>query len=90
MIRKVSKKQAKRLTEYTVLRTKFLVEKNMTCERCGKVDPEIQLHHRRGRIGNNLLDVSTFMAVCYECHRWIELHPEESKLAGFSLSRLAV
>jgi hypothetical protein len=42
----------------------------------------------KGRIGNLLTDTSHFLAVCRQCHSWIEEHPTEAKELGFSKSRL--
>lgn len=48
-----------------------------------------EVHHRAGRTGALLTDVSKFLGVCMPCHRWIELHPKEAKEHGYSLSRLS-
>ena len=45
------------------------------------------MHHKRGR-NKYYLDVNTFLAVCDECHKYIENHPEEAYQKGFSESRL--
>lgn len=45
------------------------------------------IHHKAGR-GEYMLDQSTYMAVCRNCHQWIELHPIEAKQKGFSVERL--
>jgi hypothetical protein len=47
-----------------------------------------QVHHSAGRIGANLLDQSKWLAVCHNCHEWIERHPKEAKERGLSLNRL--
>ena len=47
-----------------------------------------QIHHRKGRIGSLLTNINYFMAVCAECHKWIEEHPLEAKEKGYSLNRL--
>ena len=57
------------------------------CERgCGLGSSCI--HHKKGRIGALLTDPEYFMAVCIDCHKWIEEHPLESKAKGYSVSRL--
>jgi hypothetical protein len=48
-----------------------------------------QVHHSKGRIGDNLLDETTFVPVCHNCHRWIEENPIKAKEYGFSKSRLS-
>ena len=46
------------------------------------------VHHKRGRVGELLLDTKYFMAVCLPCHQKIELNPSWSKKMGYSESRL--
>lgn len=74
---KVYKKESKK---YITLHPKCEVKG------CNKVSECI--HHRAGRIGDNLTDSKNFMAVCLDCHRWIEEHPKEAKGLGYSVSRL--
>jgi len=38
--------------------------------------------------GENHNKISTWLAVCRNCHRWIEENPVEAKELGFSRSRL--
>ena len=47
-----------------------------------------QCHHKAGRIGSLYTDYSKFLAVCHNCHNWIEIHVIEAKELGFSLNRL--
>jgi hypothetical protein len=42
----------------------------------------------KGRIGNLLTDPKYFLAVCRQCHNWIEEHPKEAKELGYSVSRI--
>ncbi len=55
----------------------------------GCTDATDDPHHKRGR-GKYLLDVSTWLPVCRNCHVYIENHPEEAKERGWSQSRLAI
>ena len=90
-MRKLSKKRANQNAKYLRMNKKFL-ENNRIC--AAKVDGctgmATATHHKRGRIGDLLTDESNFLAVCNNCHRWIELNPVEAKMRGFSKSRLAV
>lgn len=90
-MRKVSKKQSANLRQYKKVRESYL-EYNHDCEAklsdCSYEATEI--HHKKGRIGNLLQDDTYFLAVCRNCHRWIEEHPKESKELGFSKSRLEI
>jgi hypothetical protein len=85
-MRKVSLKQAKRLREYNKARDEFLKDK--TCQFPGCESEDVTLHHSRGRIGDNLTDVSTFRALYWHHHQYIELNPDVAKEWGLSESRL--
>jgi len=76
---------ASNLREYKKLRDKFIIE-NPNCERCGNEATDV--HHKKGRIGNDLIDVSNFLSVCRNCHHWIENNVSEAKKLGYSLNRL--
>lgn len=88
-VRKVSKKRAKENRIYTRHRQQFL-EEHPVCEAglegCTVVATEI--HHSEGRIGEKLLDVSTYKAVCRNFHKQIEERPAMAKENGLSKSRL--
>ena len=45
------------------------------------------VHHMEGR-GENHNKINTWLAVCRNCHRWIEENPADAKHLGFSRSRL--
>jgi hypothetical protein len=83
-----SPKQKRIDAAYTVLRKTYLDAHGM-CEAhldgCGTYATEI--HHKSGR-GEYMLDQSTYMAVCRNCHNWIENNPAEAKRLGFSNNRL--
>lgn len=82
-----SNKRAGEEREYARRRKKYLLM-HPDCERCGK--PATEIHHRAGRIGKLLINVMYFMAVCPDCHHWIEEHPIESKEKGYSINRLTL
>jgi hypothetical protein len=81
-----SKKMTKEMIEYNKKKTVFL-KNNPSCGVCGGI-PD-QVHHKRGRIGKNLLNEKHWLSVCADCHRWIEEHPEQAKEMGYSESRLS-
>lgn len=65
-----------------------------------KCSPIITCHHQMGRIGfaddwareNDmplLIDERYWMPLCFEAHKFIELHPDFAKENGYSYSRLA-
>ena len=75
--------------EYSIRRKIFLTA-NPMCQAhlIGCQNVASQVHHKKGRIGKLLLNMTWWLAVCDSCHHWIENHPEEAKEKGFSLSRL--
>lgn len=88
-IRKVSKKLARENRKYSTLREQFL-EANPECmaklKNCRGEATDV--HHQKGRIGDNLLDTDSWLAVCRPCHLFIESHPLKAKELGLSESRL--
>lgn len=84
-----SEKMLQGLKVYKVERLKFL-EKYPVCQAAIKevcTEEALQIHHKKGRIGDLLTDPTYFLAVCHQCHIYIELHPEEAKEKGWSLAR---
>ena len=86
-MKRLSVKRAKQEREYAKIREQFLAEFTV-CQRC-QWRYSTQVHHKKGRIGALLTDKDFFLAVCEECHEWIEKHPLEAKQKGYSLSRLS-
>jgi hypothetical protein len=84
-----SEKRSKEERSYAARRILFLKD-NPMCQAalpsCNKFAN--QVHHKKGRIGDLLIDTQYWLAVCYTCHVWIELNPNEAKELGFSLNRL--
>ena len=77
--------------EYSRERKKFL-EANRVCQAkvpdiCGLLSN--QVHHKRGRVGSDYLDKSTWLAVCGRCHDYIESHRLEAIERGWALPRIA-
>lgn len=88
-IKKVSTRQQKLNTAYNV-QAKLYKKNNPVCKARIKCigSPTTDVHHRRGR-GQYLLDESTWLPTCRECHQWIETSPEQAKALGLSGSRLS-
>jgi hypothetical protein len=79
-VKKVSNKSEKRKIQediYKDLRKVFL-NQNPKCER-NNTHKATEVHHKAGRNGTRLNDVSEFMAVCRECHSYIHEHPKEAR-----------
>jgi len=87
-IPKISVKQLDRIKQYSALNKKFR-EENPNCQikHDGCTFTATETHHKKGRIGDRLLDVSTFLSVCASCHKHCEIHPEWAKENGFSEDR---
>src|SRR5687768_7920981 len=78
-LRKVSKKLAPKLKQYSIQRKRFL-EENTICPVTGL--PTVDVHHAFGR-GPYLLDESTWIAVSREGHDWIHAHPNQARAKGW-------
>lgn len=85
-LKPISDKQAERLKEYREVRDEFL-KLNPTCLFKG-CKGKAEVHHSRGRVGDNLTDVSTFRNLCRKHHMWVEVHPKEAKELGLTETRL--
>jgi hypothetical protein len=85
-IKPLSDKHRERLAEYKLVADKFLKE-NPICLVDG-CKGESTLHHSKGRVGDNLTDVSTFRNLCWPHHKYYEEHPEEARALGITQSRL--
>lgn len=80
-----SPKRAKENPVYLKLREQFLKD-NPKCVVFGT--RATQVHHGKGRVGKNYLDVSTWLPVSDKGHKVIELNPKWAKQNGYSKSRL--
>jgi len=83
-----SSKRIKETKEYSKLREIYLNTHPM-CEaavsNCSLNASEI--HHIKGRNSNYLL-CNEWIAVCRNCHDWIELHPKEATEMGYRKSKI--
>jgi hypothetical protein len=86
-IAKVSAKRKVLNVEYKKVRDEFL-RVHSVCEVEGCKHTATEVHHRKGRIGNDLTNAENFMAVCRLHHIWIETNVWESKELGYSINRL--
>lgn len=86
-IPKVSDKQAKLNRLYAVAARRFK-EDHPVCQVDGCPLPTTDVHHKCGRVGANLLDQRTWLAVCRGHHLQIEANPEWAKKNGYSENRL--
>lgn len=85
----VSKKRQGEMDTYGKLRDAFLYIKiNCEAKLVGCTGKATDVHHKAGRVGENYLKIGTWLAVCRNCHSWIEQNPLEAKELGLSDSRL--
>lgn len=90
-IKKVSTKQQKLNAAYMVLRNAFM-KNHKACEAnlielAGCTRKATECHHSKGR-GQYFLDDTTYIALCHNCHVFIENSPEWAKNKGYSFDRL--
>jgi len=85
----VSEKRRVAMDEYSKKRLAFLtLHTNCQARMPGCTGLSSDVHHKAGRTGDNYLNMNTWLAVCRNCHSWIELNAVEAKELGFSESRL--
>lgn len=86
-MRAVSLKRQRQMREYRPLRLAFLDGKR--CEFPGGcTQPAADVHHRKGRIGALLLDVTKWSALCRPHHDWVGQHPAAAVEMGISELRI--
>ena len=91
--KRISFKSDKRIIQdkqYSKLRKK-LIEEHPLCQANIKdvcSGAATQCHHKKGRVGKLYINPEFFLAVCHQCHLYIEMNPEWAKEQGFSLNRL--
>lgn len=74
---------------YALKRLIYLKEHPM-CEAhlTGCLNNSSEIHHKRGKIGDDLIDETMFLAVCRECHNFIENNRTFAIEHGFSIKRI--
>ena len=88
-LRKRSKKRSKQETEYSKLRLLYLNDHEFCESRLpGCSLKATDIHHKKGRVNEDLTDITEWMAVCRSCHQWIETHPIEATELGFRKSKI--
>ena len=88
-IKPVSEKRQRQLDEYKLVRIEYLTA-HKKCEVKDCNNDATDIHHMRGRSGDRLNDTDEFLAICRECHGYIEEHPAWAKAKGYSRSRLGI
>ncbi len=86
-LKPVSDKRSAENRQYLKIRREFLRDYPI-CQFKDCREWSAQLHHRRGREGPWLTDVSEFMACCAKHHTWIEDNREAAAEMGYLKLRL--
>lgn len=86
----ISLKRKDENKEYSLQRKLFLEQHPMCQAHVSGICQQYssQVHHKKGRTGELLLDVRYWLAVCHNCHHEIEMKPLWAKEMGFSLNRI--
>jgi hypothetical protein len=79
-MRRVSTKRAKELRAYWTIRREFLAA-HPVCQACWSAR-STEIHHKRGRAGELLLDTRFFLASCLACHKGIHAAPNKARELG--------
>lgn len=88
-IKKASDKQTRLNAAYSALRKVFLAQ-HPVCQIKVKCQGDIatDIHHKKSR-GQYLLDSTTFISVCRNCHSWCHENDAEARALGFIESKLS-
>lgn len=83
----VSERSKGRVSEYNAKSRRFKKE-NPVCQARlqGCTQTTVDVHHMKGR-GKYLLDETTWLPVCRNCHDTIHQYPKESKELGLLISK---
>lgn len=84
-LKSVSNKRQKQYEKYSKIRLNFLAE-HQICEICNSACSQ-DIHHKRGRNNERLLDANFFMAICRRCHIKIHLNPKWAYDNQYMLTR---
>ena len=72
---------------YSKLRKEYLLEHSMCQAKIHNCTLRAtEVHHKKGR-DQYYLDIDTWLAVCRNCHNWIEHNPGDAIELGYSLTR---
>lgn len=85
-----SQKRSKEEKLYSAKRVLFLLEFPMCQANIQGVckGQATEVHHKKGRIGNDLLDETNWLALCHNCHEYVENHREFAMEKGYSIKRI--
>jgi len=85
----VSAKRRVEMDEYSKKRLAFLaLHTSCQAKLVGCTGVSTDVHHKAGRVGDNYINMNTWLAVCRSCHTWITDNSKEAIELGLSTSRL--
>ena len=87
--RRLSKKREIQVKEYHDQVKPAYLAAHPVCEVEGCGRKSVEVHHKKGKIGNLINDTRFFLATCRPDHEFIEEHPIWAKEKGYSLNRLS-
>lgn len=80
-IKTESEKEKERKAKYRPIAIQYKLD-NPICQICNK-RKTTDVHHKAGRIGCLLFEVSLFMALCRKCHREVHDNPKIAREKGY-------
>lgn len=84
-IRRMSASRIVRHAQYHIQAVEYL-RVNKCCQGC--MDHRAtEVHHTAGRVGDRLLDESTWMALCHPCHLLVHREPAWALERGYLVRR---
>ena len=83
-LRSVSPRKKAQLEEYFP-RARAFKKRHPVCQVCDRRKTK-DVHHKAGRLGKNLLDETTWLAVCRCCHDFIHNNPGKARACGLLLT----
>lgn len=93
MLPTVAKRVPERYRQYSADRISYL-KANRRClgQQLVPIDGECKtwatdVHHKRGRTGEDLLDQDHWVALCRPCHTWVEANPAAARALGLKEHR---
>lgn len=88
-IKKISKTRGELLKIYKPLSAQYKIDNPL----CKINSPDCTMftqgvHHKKGKIGELLIDATFFMPACNSCNDYVETHDAWARQKGFKLSRV--
>ena len=80
-IRRCSKKRAKELIQYRLLRKQYMSNLDH-CEMPDCIHMATDIHHKAGR-GKHLNDMASWMGLCRLCHERVHNNPSWARAQGY-------